>query len=148
MILSAHFAREATTLLAAVGLSTMMVVGSAYHIGFVYTGFLAKAMIPSETRGNVDLMTLLARHQRYLLYIYKWAALPGLVGSAAFIVCCLARATIYPRAVIALAPCFSAPIKIALKRRETGGLILCGGLTNLWNLLFFLALTASAWRAT
>lgn len=143
--------------LATVGLSTMMIVGGVYHAFFVYTAFIANAMrhqknalyatpLTNSQRNLFHNMAnnLLAKHQRYLLFIYRWAALPGLVGSAAFIFCCLTRETIYPRALAVLAPCFSAPLKIGLKRRRTGGLILCGGLTNLWNLMFLLAITVSA----
>jgi hypothetical protein len=129
--------------IAAFGLSMSMVIGSVYHALFVYTGLLAKAL---RTNGPLTpLRALLAQHQRYILYVYWWAAVPALVGSAAFAWSCLSRETIYPAASVALAPCFSAPIKVLLKRHSIGGLVLCGGLTNLWNLLFMVTLTVSAW---
>lgn len=130
-------------LLAAVGLSTMMIVGAVYHAMFVYTGLIANVM-HQQDGSSAELLTLLHQHQQYLLYIYRWAALPGVVGSLAFAWTCLSRRTMYPVYSAILVPVFSGPLKIWLKRRKVGGLILCGGLTNLWNLLFFITLTVSA----
>jgi len=127
--------------LAFLGLSTMMVVGGVYHAAFVYTGLIGKAL-RSDTE-SPTLRLLLDQHQRYLLYMYRFAAVPGLIGSVAFIATVLSRQTQYPTSIIALAPLFSAPIKLWLKRQQFGGLVLCGGLTNLWNLAFMAAVTMS-----
>merc|ERR1712070_751661 len=59
---------------------------------------------------------LISRHRQYLLYVYRWAARCGLVGSLAFCTCCLCRETIYPKAAVMLAPMWSAPLKRWLKR--------------------------------
>ena len=105
---------------------------------------------------------LLEQHQQFLLYVYRWAALPGLLGTGAFVWTCLNRETMYPRAAALVAPGLSAPLKLGLKKvapymeaaerasgrppmcETTGLLILCGGLTNLWNLLFFVVLFATS----
>ena len=81
-------------------------------------------------------------HQTYLKFVYKWAAAAGLVGSFGFAYCCVVNETAYPPYMALLAPGMSAPIKKLLRRYSLGGLVLCGGLTNLWNLLFFCAVTA------
>jgi hypothetical protein len=122
------------------GLASMMVVGGCYHACFAYTGFIAKAF--SEVKkfdvnsADKPLQALLARHQAYMHFIYKFAAVPGLVGSVAFASCCFTRDTAYPLWVVILVPASSGPIKNAMRRAGFGSLVLCGGLTNLWNLVF------------
>merc|ERR1711907_865153 len=93
------------------------------------------------------LLDLLLKHQNYLKYVYKWAAIPCAVGSAAFIWCCFARMTIYPWPCAFFAPAMSAPLKKCMKQGGFGGLVLAGGLTNLWNLIFFVIVTACALSA-
>ncbi len=152
---------EALPLLSCVGLSCMMIVGGTYHALFVYTGLLAKAAARERRGGSGGdggaalqlLRRLVEQHQAYVRSMYKWAALPGLVGSLCVGWCCLRHDTMYPRWMGALAPALSAPIKRELRRRalagrSAGGLALCGGLTNLWNLLFFLVATWSAAAAS
>ena len=51
----------------------------------------------------------------------------------------------YPRWLAFLVPAMSAPIKLLLKRYGVGGLVLVGGLTNLWNFLFFACATYTVW---
>lgn len=156
------FSRAASV--ATIGLVAMMVFGSVYHALFAYTGFLAKAIagkLDGGRRGKSGgpaggpdksapavLIDLVRVHQQYLLVVYRWAALAGLVGSGAFAWCCLQprQQTMYPTHMALLVPAMSAPIKLMLKRSGVGGLVLCGGLTNLWNLAFFAAATACAAR--
>ena len=92
-----------------------------------------------ETRELVDV------HRTYLLFVYKWAAISSLVGSIAFVVTVASpgEPIAYPRWLALFVPAMSAPIKLLLKRYGVGGLVLCGGLTNLWNLLFFACANAS-----
>merc|ERR1712046_18610 len=107
----------------------MMVVGSTYHALFYYTGVIAKEAQRDKSPG---LIRLLSCHRAYLLYIYRWAALPGIVGSLAFVSTCLSRETKYPPWVCLFVPAWSAPMKLLLRSQMKGGLILCGGLTNIW----------------
>ena len=136
----------ALPVIAGVGLATMMTVGGVYHALFAYTAFLAKEFAKKERAAEPALRRLLDRHRAYLRYVYKWAAAPGLAGSAAVAWCCLTRDTLYPPLLALLVPALSAPVKRWLKKRSVGGLVLCGGLTNLWNLLFLAAATVSVWR--
>jgi len=114
----------------------------------------------SSTRGSTaedaaaaaaSLHTILELHQSYLRYIYKWAVISCIIGSAAFAYCCLAIAATtttgdnvvvsgYPRYSVLFVPAMSAPLKKILKRYGVGGIVLCGGLTNLWNLCYFAVL--------
>jgi len=101
------------------------------------------------------LHTILELHQSYLRYIYKWAAISCILGSVAFAYCCLAISATttgdnfgndndvvsgYPRYSVLFVPAMSAPVKKILKRYSVGGIVLCGGLTNLWNLCYFAVL--------
>merc|ERR1711907_76437 len=131
--------------ISAVCLATYMIVGAVYHAIFAYTGFIAAA-IATRADDRV-LLDLLLKHQNYLKYMYKWAAIPCAVGSAAFIWCCFARMTIYPWPCAFFAPAMSAPLKKCMKQGGFGGLVLAGGLTNLWNLIFFVIVTACALSA-
>jgi hypothetical protein len=124
---------------ACVGLSTMMVVGGCYHALFVFTGFIAKAFSEGNRAANATLGRLLGRHRAYIWQVYRWAAAPALLGSSALALCILTRETACPRWSALLVPALSAPLKLLLRRRSAGGLVLCGGLTNLWNLAMFLA---------
>ena len=93
--------------------------------------------------GQALVRLLLAKHKEYMLYLYKAAALPGLVGSLALLACIFSsHETVYPRWMAALVPAMSVPLKLLMKKTGCGGLILAGGLTNLWNALFFGASTA------
>ena len=147
--------------ISSIGLSLMMIIASVYHALFAYTAFISKLFILSReekkelsSSNNHHLLTqALGLHQTYLLYLYKWAAIPGLIGSAAFVCCCifssressssLTGGILYSRWTALLVPAMSAPIKKFLKRKSIGGIALCGGLTNLWNLCFFLSLGVS-----
>jgi hypothetical protein len=140
---------------ASFGCAGGMIVGGVYHALFAYTGFLAKAIAASKKLGSLGkgdggeprvLHAVVGVHQAYLKFTYKFAAAHGAIGSLAFMYCVLARQTIYPAWTVLLAPAMSAPIKKVLKRFSVGGLVLCGGLTNIWNLIFFTAATASAIR--
>ena len=128
-----------------------MIVGSVYHCNFYYTGALAKAFAKAskdgggrkDGDGQALVRLLLAKHKEYMLYLYKAAALPGLVGSLALLACIFSsHETVYPRWMAALVPAMSVPLKLLMKKTGCGGLILAGGLTNLWNALFFGASTA------
>ena len=140
---------------ASFGCAGAMIVGGAYHALFAYTGFLAKAVAASKKLGSLGkgdggeprvLHAIVGVHQAYLKFTYKFAATMGGVGSLAFLYCVFTRQTIYPTWTVLLAPAMSAPIKKVLKRFSVGGLVLCGGLTNIWNMIFFTAATASAIR--
>jgi hypothetical protein len=126
-----------------------MIVGAVYHALFAYTGFIARALRSTADADGASphlaLSGILRQHQAYLLYTYRWAALPGFVGSLGFIATVLSRDTMYSTASVLLTPGLSAPLKLWLKHHECGDLVLCGGLTNLWNLLFLLTIT---WTAT
>lgn len=142
---------DATNLLmpltAALGFSFLMTIASVYHALFAYTCFISKEITKSKkesSAGNEDSMLRVLRlHCNYLKYIYKWCAVPGMIGSVAFVWCCLSSKTMYSPAVVCCTPAFSAFVKKFLKRQSMGGLVLCGGLTNLWNLCFFLILITS-----
>lgn len=146
------------------GLTLMMVLGGVYHALFVYTGLIARALqtttatttnfvakTDSMTEGSALSSTLLSQssvlgdlleqHRKYIRFVYKWAAVAGFAGSVAYIATCLSRETMYPKWTVAFTPMFSAPLKLFLKRRRVGGLVLCGGLTNLWNLIFLATVT-------
>eukprot|EP00928_Gymnodinium_smaydae_P054231 TRINITY_DN38042_c0_g1_i1.p1 TRINITY_DN38042_c0_g1~~TRINITY_DN38042_c0_g1_i1.p1 ORF type:complete len:239 (+),score=28.00 TRINITY_DN38042_c0_g1_i1:79-795(+) len=135
----------------AISLTMTMAVGAVYHALFVYTGFLAKECKAAQVGGrdseHAALCRLVSKHQGYLVYVYKWAALPAIVGSAAFVWCCLSRDTLYPKLMSCFVPAMSAPLKKCMKRWRRGGLVLAGGWTNLWNLFFFLMALASALNA-
>lgn len=124
--------------IACFGLASFMIVGGTYHALFAYTGFLSKAVAQSSEQACV-LRALMSKHQQYLKFVYKWAALPAIVGSVSFMYCCVAYDSGYPPWMAILAPVISGPLKKCLKLHNVGGLVLAGGLTNLWNLLFFLA---------
>jgi hypothetical protein len=133
--------------IAAVGLSLMMIIGGVYHALFPFTGFLAKACRDASAKSPLALPALTAlveTHRRYLLYVYRWAAPPAIIGSLAFAWCVATRVTAYHTSSIILAPAFSAPLKLLLKRFNIGSVVLVGGLTNLWNLAFFCTLVWSA----
>eukprot|EP00933_Yihiella_yeosuensis_P048161 TRINITY_DN44200_c0_g1_i1.p1 TRINITY_DN44200_c0_g1~~TRINITY_DN44200_c0_g1_i1.p1 ORF type:complete len:262 (-),score=41.80 TRINITY_DN44200_c0_g1_i1:61-816(-) len=129
---------------ASFSLSSCMIIGGTYHALFAYTGFLSKAVTDKKSDSD-QLRQLIDMHRTYLRQVYKWAAFAGLSGNAAFIWCCITRETATcPPWLALLAPAMSAPLKKALKRRalkqqNAGGLVICGGLTNLWNLTFFIA---------
>ena len=126
-------------LVAAVGLSLMMTTGAAYHTMFAYTCFLSKeiAKLKKDRQEDRALLNILRLHQAYMKYVYKWAAVAGVIGSMAYIYCCLAVDTQYPRYTVFFVPVHSGSIKKVLKWGSFGGITLCGGLTNLWNLIFF-----------
>ena len=125
-----------------------MVVDGSYHVLFAWTGFLAREYQRSgaKLRRDTELLErLVDRHQAYLRQVYRAAGYFGAVGSAAFVWCVLTRATAYPAWTACFVPALSAPIKKAIKRKGVGaplGLVLVGGFTNLWNLAFFVAVTA------
>ena len=127
---------------AAVGLSLMMTIGAAYHTLFAYTCFLSReiAKARKDHQQESALQSILSKHQNYMRYVYKWAATSGVIGSMAYIYCCLTSNTQYPRYSVFFVPVHSGPIKKMLKWQRCGGIILCGGLSNLWNLFFFLIL--------
>ena len=129
---------QAFAVVAAAGLSGMMIFGGTYHALFTVTGLLAKARLQHASKG--PLPALMAGHQRYMKQLYRCAAVCGLVGSLSFIVAAHLPDSPFPPWICALVPAASAPIKKLLKHFEIGapaGLILAGGLTNLWNMLFF-----------
>ena len=142
--------------MASIGYTATMIIGGVYHSLFAYTGFLSKAIAASRKQAarkseSSDetrlLLAVVGRHRTYLRFVYRWAATASALGSFAFVYCCLVRGCVwYPRWLVAFTPSFSAPIKAVLKRRSAGGLVIVGGLTNLWNLLFFAATTASVAR--
>lgn len=133
---------------AAIGHSLMMTIAAVYHALFAYTCFLSKLIAKLEKEGADSksrdepraLYNILELHRSYLRYVYKWAGVSGMIGSIAYIYCCLVWTTVYPWYSILLAPAMSAPIKKLLKKHNVGGVVLCGGLTNLWNLCFFIAI--------
>lgn len=141
------------SLTASFGLSGMMITGACYHALFTVTGLITrdesrksvnKSGEPrdSDASGNLKqiLVPLMNSHRRYLLFTYKVAAGFGAVGCGALVVCCVSSAGRLPLWLAALAPACSAPLKKLLKKVGMGpplGLVLAGGLTNLWNLVFF-----------
>jgi len=135
-------------LLSSVGFSLMMAIGSVYHGLFVYTSFLSKEIAKHKDCPTTlqSLHHLVSLHRTYLRYVYKWAVLPGLMGTLSFVWCILTRDTYYASYTLLFVPALSAPLKKILKSKSCGGLVLCGGLTNLWNLGFFLVLTYSAYN--
>lgn len=149
--------------LAAFGLTTMMVVGGGlYHGLFAWTGFLSAEFAALDDRKSprkdsdgtrACLQRLMNCHRDYLQFVYKWSAVSALVGSLAFAVCVLRGGTIYPAWMVGLVPVMSGFLKKALNiLAKTGrfdcGLVVAGGLTNLWNLSFFVAATAAAAAAS
>jgi len=128
---------------AAFGLSLLMTLGSVYHALFAYTCFLSKEITKMKKKEEdpaeqQSLLHILQLHQKYLRYVYIWAAIPGMIGSIAHVYCCLTAKNNSPPVYSAfLVPVVAATIKKMLKRNNFGGIILCGGLTNLWNLGFF-----------
>jgi hypothetical protein len=133
-------------LTAALGFSFQMTIASLYHAIFAYTCFISKEIAKEKkesSSGNDALLRLISIHRDYLKYIYKWCAVPGLLGSIAFVWCCLSTKTMYAPATVCFTPALSAFVKKFLKQKSIGGLVLCGGLTNLWNLCFFFILNLS-----
>jgi len=137
---------------AAIGLSLMMTIAAVYHALFAYTCFLSKEIAKVQTPNGAvsscdSLHNVLRLHQSYLRYLYKWAVLPGMVGSAAYVYCCLVRTNTvaaYPPLSVVFVPVLSGPVKKYLKKHNLGGIVICGGLTNLWNLCFFAVLGLGA----
>jgi len=135
-------------LLVSITFSLMMMIGAVYHSLFAYTCFISKEIAKNKkescTETHQALVRLVLVHREYMRYMYLWAAVPCFVGSIAFCWCCLFTETIYSPYTVLFVPAFSGPLKKLCKRYELGGLVLCGGLTNLWNLCFFVALTVNA----
>ena len=144
-------------IIAAIGLSLMMIIAGVYHALFAYTCFLSKEIAMITTAANkkkIDdgntaiivayqkpLLSVLNMHKSYLRYIYKWAAMSGLIGSIAYVHCLKSNInSAYPLYSIFFVPVGYGPIKKLLKKYGFGGIVLCGGLTNLWNLCFFACL--------
>eukprot|EP00594_Rhizosolenia_setigera_P014342 CAMPEP_0178971254 /NCGR_PEP_ID=MMETSP0789-20121207/20144_1 /TAXON_ID=3005 /ORGANISM="Rhizosolenia setigera, Strain CCMP 1694" /LENGTH=134 /DNA_ID=CAMNT_0020658147 /DNA_START=71 /DNA_END=471 /DNA_ORIENTATION=- len=134
-----------------------MTIASSYHAVFVYTSFISKEIAKVTKEGGEEkeiisrsLQRLIDTHRTYLKYIYKWAAIPGVIGSIVYIYAVLSYSSssssssmttyscTFSRITVFFVPIMSGPIKMFLKKKSIGGLVLCGGLTNLWNLLFFL----------
>ena len=138
-----------TACISSIGLTAMMIFGSVYHALFAYTGFLSSAIHKEGLRTWRGYSDLVSVHRAYLQYVYRWAAVSSLAGSAAFAVAVSSQtdddALAYPRWLAFLVPAMSAPIKLLLKRYGVGGLVLVGGLTNLWNFLFFACATYTVW---
>ena len=133
-------------LVSALGFTSLMTVAAVYHALFAYTCFLSQQIAKAKKKdGNSQelLVELVDIHRTYLKYIYKWCAFPGALGSFGYIYCCLFTNTLFASWTVLLAPAFSAFLKKYLKKKSIGGLVLCGGLTNLWNLCFFSALIVS-----
>jgi hypothetical protein len=133
-------------LTAALGLSFSITIASAYHAIFAYTCFISKEISKEKkesSSGKEALLRLISVHRDYMKYIYKWCAVPGMLGSVAFVWCCLSTKTMYAPLTVCFTPALSAFVKKFLKQKSIGGLVLCGGLTNLWNLCFFLVLSTS-----
>jgi hypothetical protein len=133
-------------LTAAIGFSFQMTIASVYHALFAYTCFISKEIAKEKkesSSGKEALLRLISIHRDYLKYIYKWCAVPGMLGSVAFVWCCISTKTMYAPSTVCFTPALSAFVKKFLKQKSIGGLVLCGGLTNLWNLCFFLVLSIS-----
>ena len=86
------------------------VVAGAYHALFAHTGFITQIGCNKK---------LLAQHQIYLRYVYKFAALPALVGGLAFFACVGSDASRLPRFVGCVAPPLSR-IASAARAMDTG----------------------------
>jgi len=130
-------------LTSALGFTFLMTIGAVYHALFAYTCFLSQQIAKAKKDDSKGLEELVDIHRTYLKYIYKWCAVPGALGSLTFIYCCLFTNSLFAPWTVAFAPAFSAFLKKHLKKKSIGGLVLCGGLTNLWNLCFFSALIVS-----
>lgn len=130
-------------LISALGFTFLMAIAAVYHALFAYTCFLSKQIAKAKKDDSRGLAELVDIHRTYLKYIYKWCAVPGALGSLAFIYCCLFTDTLFAPWTVLFAPAFSAFLKKYLKKNNIGGLVLCGGLTNLWNLCFFTVLMVS-----
>lgn len=130
-------------LTSALGFIFLMITGAVYHALFAYTCFLSKQIAKAKKDDSRGLVEVVDIHRTYLKYIYKWCAFPGALGSLAFIYCCLFTNTLFVPWTVLFTPAFSALLKKLLKKKSMGGLVLCGGLTNLWNLCFFSALIVS-----
>ncbi|CAJ1961849.1 unnamed protein product [Cylindrotheca closterium] len=132
-------------LTSSLGFTFLMTVAAVYHALFAYTSFLSQqiAKAKKENDNGRGLEELVDIHRTYLKYIYKWCAIPGALGSLSFIYCCLFTNCLFAPWTVLFAPAFSAFLKKHLKRNSIGGLVLCGGLTNLWNLCFFSVLIIS-----
>jgi hypothetical protein len=133
-------------MMVSISLSLCMTIASAYHAMFAYTCFLSKEIAKEKKEGSTTapLLRLVETHRTYLKYIYKWAAVPALVGSAAYAYACLFSSSVFSPWTIIFVPVMSAPLKKILKRKNIGSLVLCGGFTNLWNLCFFMSLIVSS----
>ena len=131
------------SVVAALGLTGMMITGACYHALFTVTGLISSKQFAAKSVEHRDILVpLISSHQRYLRYTYRFGAGFGAVGCGALVACCASSAGRLPLWLATLAPACSAPLKKMLKARGMGpplGLVLAGGLTNLWNLVFFLA---------
>jgi len=137
-------------IISSVGLALSMTIGSSYHAVFVYTCFLSKEIAKykkestNDAAAETSLLRILSMHQTYLKYLFKWAAVSMLTGSIAFLWCCFSRENIlYAPWTVAFVPAFSGVVKKVLKRNNIGNIVLVGGLTNIWNACFFIALSVS-----
>lgn len=126
--------------IACLGLCFMMTIASSYHAVFVYTAFISKeiAKVTKEEEEKEiisrSLQRLIDTHRTYLKYIYKWAAIPGVIGSIAYIYAVLSYSSsphsstmttcTFSRMTVFFVPIMSGPIKMFLKKKSIGGLVL------------------------
>lgn len=130
---------------AAAGFSGGIIVGAVYHALFTWTGFLSKTAIGTSGGEAALVQDLLNRHQAYLSIVYRVAGVFWLIGAAVFTWCIVSRTTSYPRYLLIVLPPWSAILKRGIKKLDLGspGLLLVGGCTNLWNIVFFTVATMS-----
>ena len=109
-----------------------------------WAGFIAKAM--RHESAPAALKSLLQCHHSYLRLCFLMAGGFGLCGSACFVAMHLRGDTRYSGHVLFFMPVVSSIVKRCI--RKVGipapvGLAIAGGLTNIWNVLFFAVATAS-----
>jgi len=147
------------SLLSSIGFCITTIVGLAsYHTGFVYTAILAKgttttaqqasnygATTTSNTTAEERVIAkLMVHHVRNMKCLYVCMVIPALLSAICFMGTYLFRRTIYTLPSFLFCPIGSVPIKLAMKHFNVGGIILSGGLSNLWTLVFFVMLTLDA----
>ena len=108
------------------------------------SGFIAKVARHESAAAAVK--PLLQCHHSYLRLCYLMAAAFGLCGTACLLVMHFRGDMRYPGYVLLFTPALSSVVKRAIKKvglPAPVGLAIAGGLTNLWNCLFFVVATAS-----
>lgn len=127
--------------------ASMMIVGGAFHSGFVNTGLILRAKNSIHAPDLEVMKSLIAQSNTYIHFLYNIIYFLGLIATITYLYVILFKKTYYPKWIVLFTPTlllFTAPVA-KLIPSPAGGIIY-GGYNNLTFLLFFCISTVILWN--